>query len=44
LRIDRDGTFEFDFSYEPPRRLRGDLLYSPLQGHLDRYKAETGER
>ena len=44
LRIDRDGKFEFDFSYEPPRRLGGDLLYSPLQGHLDRYKAETSER
>jgi hypothetical protein len=44
LRMDRDGRFEFDFSYEPPRRLGGDLLYSPLLGHLDRYLDETGKR
>jgi hypothetical protein len=33
-----------NFSYEPPRRPGGDLLYSPLKGHLDRYLAETGKR
>lgn len=44
FRVDRDGRFEFDFSHEPPRRLGGDLLYSPLQGHLDRYLAEAGKR
>lgn len=44
LRVDRYGGFEFNFSYEPPRRLGGDLLYSPLKGHLDRYLAETGKR
>ena len=43
LRIDRDGKFAFDFSYEPPRRLGGDLLYSPLEGALQRYLAETGQ-
>jgi hypothetical protein len=43
LRVDRDGRFEFDFSYEPPRRLGGDLLYSPLQG-APRYLAEAGKR
>ena len=40
--IEPSGAFAFDFSYEPPRRLDGDLLYSPLDGFLDRYKADTG--
>ncbi|MEN5060207.1 hypothetical protein [Luteimonas sp. TWI1416] len=44
LTIEPTGRFSFDFSYEPPRRLAGDLLYSPLDGFLDRYKAETGAR
>jgi hypothetical protein len=44
LQIERDGRFAFDFSYGPPRRLSGDVLYSPLQGHLERYLAETGQR
>lgn len=43
LRIDRDGRFAFDFSYDPPRRLGGDLLHSPLEGALQRYLAETGQ-
>ena len=42
LTIEPSGAFAFDFSYEPPRRLDGDLLYSPLDGFLDRYKADTG--
>lgn len=44
LQVERDGRFAFDYSYSPPRRLGGDLLYSPLQGHLERYIAETGRR
>lgn len=42
--IDRSGKYHFDFSYEPPRRLNGDLLHSPLTGHLDRYLSETSGR
>ncbi|ATD66767.1 MULTISPECIES: hypothetical protein [Luteimonas] len=44
LTIEPSGTFSFDFSYEPPRRLAGDLLYSPLDGFLEQYEAQTGAR
>lgn len=40
--VERSGKFRFDFSYDPPRRLDGDLLHSPLTGFLDRYRDETG--
>lgn len=42
--IDRDGRYHFDFSYEPPRRLNGDLLHSPLQGSLQRWLDENAGR
>lgn len=42
--IDRSGKYHFDFSYEPARRLNGDLLHSPLQGHLERFLAESADR
>jgi hypothetical protein len=37
LTIEPSGKYSFDFSYEPPPRLNGDLLHSPLTGLLARY-------
>jgi len=37
LTIERSGTYDFTFGYDPPPRLNGDLLHSPLTGLLQRY-------
>lgn len=42
IAIERDGHYDFAFSYDPPPRLNGDLLHTPLKGLLERYKAEKG--
>ena len=38
--IDRDGAYEFNFGYDAPRRIGGDLLHAPLNGYLERYLAQ----
>ncbi len=40
LTIERSGRFNFDFSYDPPPRINGDLLRTPLNGLLERYRRE----
>lgn len=40
LTVERDGRFSFDFSYDPPPRINGDLLHSPLKDLLERYRRE----
>ncbi|MCJ8151766.1 hypothetical protein [Shinella sedimenti] len=42
IAIERDGRYQFHFSYGEPPRISGDLLHSPLTGLLDRYKSERG--
>ncbi|WP_343312664.1 hypothetical protein AAIB41_07385 [Brucella sp. BE17] len=42
ITIERDGRYDFVFAYDPPPRINGDLLYSPLTGLLERFKAERG--
>lgn len=37
LTVDRDGRYDFAFSYDPPPRINGNLLHSPLSGLLERY-------
>lgn len=37
LTIERNGRYDFEFGYEPPPRLGGDLLHSPLKDLLQRY-------
>lgn len=37
LTIARDGRYDFSFSYEPPPRINGNVLHSPLTGLLERY-------
>ena len=37
LTVARNGEYDFNFSYDPPPRLNGDLLHSPLDGLLERY-------
>lgn len=37
LTVERSGQHDFAFSYNPPPRLNGDLLHSPLTGLLERY-------
>ena len=44
LTIDRNGHYDFQFSYAPPPRLNGDLLHSPLSNLLEQYLARRGER
>jgi len=43
ITIDRNGHYDFKFSYAPPPRLNGDLLHSPLSNLLDEYLATHGE-
>lgn len=38
LTIERSGKYDFTYSYDPPPRLNGDLLHSPLAGLLERYQ------
>lgn len=38
LTAERSGKYGFAFSYDPPPRLNGDLLHSPLTGLLERYR------
>lgn len=40
LTVERSGRYDFAFSYDPPPRLGGNLLHSPLTGLLDRYLRE----
>lgn len=40
LTIERDGPYDFTFSYAPPPRLDGDLLHQPLKDILARYRAQ----
>ena len=42
ITIERDGRYDFVFSYDPPPRINGDLLHSPLKGLLERFKAQRG--
>lgn len=42
IAIERDGRYQFDFSYGEPPRISGDLLHSPLTGLLERFKLERG--
>ena len=37
LVVERNGKYDFAFSYDPPPRLNGNLLHSPLSGLLERY-------
>jgi hypothetical protein len=43
LTVESDGRYAFQFSYEPPPRLGGNLLHSPLTGLLGRYLAARSE-
>lgn len=43
LHIDRDGRFEMETFYVPPRRLGGDLIDKRFEDYLDRYIAEHGD-
>lgn len=40
LTVERGGRFNFDFSYNPPPRINGDLLHSPLKDLLERYRRD----
>lgn len=42
ITIERDGRYDFVFAYDPPPRINGDILYSPLTGLLEHFKAERG--
>ncbi|SFV31690.1 hypothetical protein SAMN05216456_1426 [Devosia crocina] len=44
LTVERSGKYDFKFSYDPPPRLNGNLLHSPLTGLLDRYLRQRAER
>jgi hypothetical protein len=44
LTIERIGRYDFQFSYEPPPRLNGNLLHSPLSNLLEQYLAKDSER
>lgn len=43
LHIDRDGRFEMETFYNPPRRLGGELIDKRFEDYLDRYVAEHGQ-
>ncbi|MEH2521893.1 hypothetical protein V1279_007466 [Bradyrhizobium sp. AZCC 1610] len=43
LKIERDGRYDFRFSYDPPPRLNGNLLHSPLDTMLAQCVAECGK-
>ena len=38
LTVERNGDYDFVFSHEPPPRLNGDLLHTPLSDLLERYQ------
>lgn len=47
VRIDRDGTYRFDFEYGPPKRMNGvwdDAKEKMLDHYLEHYRAEIGGR
>ncbi|MFC4819283.1 hypothetical protein [Dokdonella ginsengisoli] len=44
LTVERDGSYRFDFSYDPPYRLGGHLHDTRFDDYLQRYLAETGAR
>ncbi len=45
LTVERDGRYDFAFSYDPPPRINGNLLHSPLTGLLERYLSDRpGQR
>lgn len=43
LTVERDGRYDFSFSYDPPPRINGNLLHSPLTGLLERYLEDRPE-
>jgi hypothetical protein len=44
LIVERDGQYDFSFSYSPPYRLGGNLNDTRYRDYLDRYTTETGQR
>lgn len=44
LTIERDGSYRFDFSYDPPYRLGGHTHDTRFDDYLQRYAAETAGR
>ena len=42
LVIERDGRFDFTFSYDKLYRIDGNLNDQRFKGYLERYRAETG--
>ena len=42
ITVERNGGYAFTFAYGKPPRIGGDLLHRPLNGLLQRYKAERG--
>lgn len=44
LTIERDGSYRFDFSYDPPYRLGGHPHDTRFDDYLQRYLAETTAR
>ncbi|WEK03434.1 MAG: hypothetical protein P0Y65_14685 [Candidatus Devosia phytovorans] len=44
LSVERDGRYNFAFSYDPPPRINGNLLHSPLTGLLERYLADRPDQ
>lgn len=46
LRVDRDGTYRFDFEYGPPKRMNGvwdDAKEKMLDNYLEHYRKEVGD-
>lgn len=43
LVVERDGRFEFAFSYDRPYRIDGNLNDQRFNDYLERYRAETGD-
>lgn len=41
LVVERDGTYRFDFSYDPPYRLGGQVNDTRFDDYLQRWLAET---
>lgn len=44
LTVERDGSYDFQFSYAPPYRLGGNLNDTRYRDYLERYVEETGQR
>lgn len=44
LTIERDGSYRFDFSYDPPYRLGGHAHDTRFDDYLQRYLIETAAR